>query len=116
MPAAASPSNISRLKIVPAPTATSPRRPLRPRLFGRVKVSAGEQKILAIFVSRVNELADGPEYRLRYGCDRDARVIEAFSQAAQLESEMLVVLALMLSLPELPVPVVFKVLEAWSGA
>jgi predicted esterase len=116
MPAAAPASNISRLKIMPAPAATAPRRPLRPRMFGRVKVSAGEQQILATFVARVNRVADSAECRLQYGSDRQARIVFGFSQGAQKESEMRVVLALMLSLPELPVPVVFQVLESWSGA
>jgi predicted esterase len=85
-------------------------------MFGRVKVSVGEQKILATFVARVNRVADSAECRLQYGSDRQARIVFGFSQGAQLESEMRVVLALMLSLPELPVPVVFAALESWSRA
>lgn len=112
MPTAA---NTARMTIMPALADTAPYRPLRPRLFGRVKVSAAEQKILATFVARVNRVADSAECRLRYGIDRQARIVFGFSQGAQKESEMRVVLALMLSLPELPVPVVFAALESWSA-
>lgn len=108
-------ANAARLKVMPAPADTAPCRPLRPRLFGRVRLSVAEQRIVAGFVHRVNAIADGPECRLRFGSDRQARIRYGFSQAATTERTMLVILALMLSLPEMSVCSFFDLLESWNS-
>jgi hypothetical protein len=110
-------ANTARLKllpIIPAPSDTAPRRPLRPRLFGRVRLSVAEQRIVAGFVDRVNAIADSAQCRFRYGSDRQARIRYGFSQAATTKRVMLVILALMLSMPEMPVCSFFDLLESWN--
>jgi len=113
MPTAA--TTAARLKIMPAPADTAPRRPLRPRMFGRIAVSAEQQRIVARFVARVNAIANSAQCRLKCGDDRQARIEYGFARSATTKPVMLAVLRLMLSTPrELPVCDFFALLEGWS--
>jgi hypothetical protein len=114
------------LAVLAAITTTPPSRPAllsrpatpqpQPQRFGLLRVSVAQQKIAARFVARVKELADLPEYRARLGSDRDTRIKKAFSEAAEKKSEMLVILAMMLSLPEMPVCSFFTILQDWVSS